>query len=256
MTTASADAPILQTVEFRSRILGNTRSLWLLPPPASSSPLPPTLCILLDGEYYTQRMQAPRLIHRLQREGSIPPVLCLFVSHLDVETRWQECPCNARFADAFTTELLPWAEAQFGVACRSGEHLIGGLSFTGLAAAYTALRANGSFGRLLCQSASFWWADEWLTAEYAREPRVPMHVYLSCGDGERATRVEHRPGVVQMRSQLDANRAMRDALARRGYPVHLEEFAGGHELAAWERDLPHALRFLLAPPREGGPPPG
>ena len=235
----------LATYAFQSHLLGNTREVWVLPPSGAQREERPVLCVMLDGEYYTQRMAAPRIIQQLQEDGDLPPLVCLFVSHLDSGTRWKECPCNARFADALCNELLPWAVTEFEVDS-AGEHLIGGLSFTGLAAAYTGLRSAGRFGRVLCQSASFWWSDQWLIDQYARSQRLPIRFYISCGDRECAVNVEHAPGVVQGKSQLEVNREMYEVLRDRKYPVRFEQFNGGHDCEAWERDLPNGLRFLLA----------
>jgi enterochelin esterase-like enzyme len=239
---------MLTQYQLRGRSVDNTRTVWSLPPAVIPARRAPGLVVLLDGEYYTRGIEVPQTLLRLQAEELIPPVRCLFVSHVDAETRWRECPCSPMFAEFLAAELLPWATAEFGTSTVPADRLIGGLSFTGLAAAFTALRHPDAFGKVLCQSASFWWGDEWLTGQYHMLPALPLRFYLSCGDRETVAPVEHRPGVVQSRSQLDDCRAMAETLAAKGYPVRFELFSGGHELPCWERDLPNGLRALLGEP--------
>ena len=56
--------------------------------------------------------------------------------------------------------------------------------------------------------------------------------------------MEPRFGLVQVDSQLDSNRQMRDALVDHGYRVSYAEFEGGHDLVCWRRDLPDDLKAL------------
>src|SRR5687768_15416515 len=82
--------------ELSSEILGNTRRIWFQPPPAGACA--ESLCVLLDGEYYVDRMDAPMTIDELQASGSVSPFATAFVSHIDGKTRWPESFCNSRFA--------------------------------------------------------------------------------------------------------------------------------------------------------------
>jgi enterochelin esterase-like enzyme len=55
---------------FHSQILLNERRLWVLHPSADRAA--EAICILLDGEYYVERMNAPTLLAELQASGAIP----------------------------------------------------------------------------------------------------------------------------------------------------------------------------------------
>jgi enterochelin esterase family protein len=168
---------MLDRYHITSRILGNTRAVWHLSPTARAVLDQTPCCVLLDGEYYVERMDAPALIQELWASGELPPGHMLFVSHHSNEARHRECPCNPDFTSFLCEELIPWIEDTLGLG-RSGQmYVLGGLSLTGLAATYTALRAPRRFGRVLAQSASFWWSNEWLIDQFEHSPHRPVRFY-------------------------------------------------------------------------------
>lgn len=228
---------------IHSRILDNERRVWLQPraldQPASA------ICILLDGEYYVERMEAPTVIDEFQRSQTVPPFAVAYVSHVNSETRCTESKCNDRFARFVKEELVPWVNRQFGHADDNLPTILGGLSLTGLAAAHAALHSPSSFSGVLCQSASFWWSDLWLVNEYKSHGPLPLRLRISCGSQETTEYVDHGPDLIQRTSQLAGNRAMRDVLLNKGCDVSYEEFCGGHDIASWKADLPKSLMVLL-----------
>jgi enterochelin esterase family protein len=231
--------PVTQT-SLRSSLLGNERRVWLQMPPANN---PPTaLCILLDGEYYVERMDAPPLIAELMTAGDIPPTCFVFVSSIDGTTRWSESFCNASFARFLVDELISWTAAKIG---RKLPAILGGLSLTGLAAAHAGLLFPQSFTGVLCQSASFWWSDSRIVRNCRQRGPLPLRFRISCGADETTEYVEHAPELIQRTSQLASSRLMRDALREKGAAVSYEEFAGGHNIASWKADLPRSLAALL-----------
>ena len=85
---------------IRSQLLGNERRIWFQSL-AVDRPAEATI-LLLDGEYYVERMNAPEVIAELQSSRSIPSFSVIYVSHVDGHTRWEESFCNeltARFLD-------------------------------------------------------------------------------------------------------------------------------------------------------------
>jgi enterochelin esterase-like enzyme len=231
---------------LRSPTLNNERRCWIQRPLAGARAT--AICLLLDGEYYVQRMEAPAVIAGLQESQQLPPVAVVYVSHIDGVTRWPESFCNERFARFVSEELIPWAKGQITTTAEDVPIILGGLSLTGLAAAHTAFLYPDSFAGVLCQSASFWWSDNWLTHQFQRAPlRVPPF-RIFCGNLETADYVEHGPELIQRTSQLDSNRLMRDALIEHGCSISYEEFSGGHDIASWKADLPNSLQSLLGKP--------
>jgi enterochelin esterase-like enzyme len=236
---------MLAHYHITSHFLNNTRAVWHLAPPDEVVSDRTPCCVLLDGEYYVERMDASALIQELWASGELPVCHMLFVSHHSGEARHRECCCNPDFTAFLCKELHPWAEETLGLG-RSGQaHTLGGLSLTGLAAAYAALCAPEQFDRVLAQSASFWWSQEWLIDQFERTPQLPVRFYISCGQEETDERIEHGPGLYQIRSQLAVNRRMRATLLQAGYDVSYREFKSGHNVQAWKADLPQGLKALL-----------
>lgn len=236
---------LLQT-SIRSQLLGNERRVWIQLPESSSAAQ--ALCVLLDGEYYVDRMGAPAIMSDLQPSSDCPPFAVAYVSYVDGATRWRETACNEMFASFVVDELLPWLRIHINPHGPALPTILGGLSLTGLAAAYVALLHPERFAGVLCQSASFWWSESWIVQEYRRRNTIPRRFRISCGSLETTDYVEHGPGMIQTTSQLACNRAMRDLLLEKGCDVSFEEFNGGHDIASWSSDLSRSLLSLLDQP--------
>lgn len=224
---------------LRSAVLGNERDVWLQPP-AMSSP-EASLAVFLDGEYYVGLLGAPGTLDALQREGAMPPHWIAYVAGREREVRWPESFCNPDFARFVCDELVPEVEATTGA---SRERLLVGLSLTGLSAAHVALSRPEVFTRVLCHSGSFWW-ERGALSRTVEPASSPMRFRLTVGDGETKTNVDHGHGLVQVDSQIEGVRQMRDALVENDYAVSYSEYAGGHDAASWRRELPDDLRALF-----------
>jgi enterochelin esterase-like enzyme len=229
---------------IHSPLLGNERRVWLQVPPDDQSTA--GICILLDGEYYVERMDAPAVIDELQRSPTVPPFAVAYVSHVDHATRSKESTCNNRFARFAAEELAPWVNRQCGPSAENLPTILGGLSLTGLAAAHAVLRSPDRFSGVLCQSAAFWWSDQRLVNEYQMHSPRTVRFRISCGSRETTEYVEHGPDLIQRTSQVASNRAMRDVLRNNGCEVSYAEFPGGHDIASWRTDLPESLLAILA----------
>lgn len=228
--------------EVDSDHLGNRRTVWLQPPPVPS----PDACIFLDGEYYLAHVRAAALVAGLQASDAIPPVTAAYVSCVDFDTRWPESFCNDRFAAFLQEELLPWIRTRSGLDGSNGTTLAG-LSLTGLGAAHAALAYPASFPRVLCQSGSFWWNDNWLARHVAGPVADPLFFRITVGDRETREDVDHGKGLLQKDSQVASNRRFRDALVAAGHRVSYAEVPGDHDVVSWRADLPASLTALLAP---------
>ena len=139
---------------LHSNHLGNERNIWLRPPVDGREA--ECLAVFLDAELYRDQIGAPSTIDDLQREGAIPPCLSVYVSSESIASRWRECPCHPPFAAFVDEELLPWLESQHPGATALPRRALIGVSYTGLAAGFVALRHPTRFTRVVAQSGSFW----------------------------------------------------------------------------------------------------
>lgn len=204
--------------------------------------------VFLDAEFYRERVGAVQILEALEAQAVIAPSLGVFISHASIEARWVECPCHAPFARFIDEEFFPWLERLYPRIGAFEQRVIAGLSYTGLAAAYVAMRAPARFTKVIAQSGSFWWNDCWIVGEYRGMPnRLPADFYLDVGREETHENVRHKEDVLQVVSQLDGVRRFRDTLLEKGCTPKYVEFEGGHDFSAWSRTLPAALRWALAP---------
>jgi len=218
-----------------------SRKVWYLPSEAKCR----RVAIFLDGEYYLDQLEAPAVITALQQEGAIPPMACLFVSNVDQEARHHDYTCSDPYADYIAKDLLPWIQRRAGTST-AGDHLIAGLSLSGLQAAYTALSYPHIFARTLSQSGSFWWENEWLAKHLREFPASQGKYWLSVGTKEQGAGSCHAP--TDLLQEVDQDVAIRhfgEELKRREAIIHSHVYEGGHDPRHWREELPDALKWLL-----------
>ncbi|MFT4174749.1 MAG: alpha/beta hydrolase-fold protein, partial [Rhodocyclaceae bacterium] len=253
---SEAGAPVpagrLMAAQFASRLLGNTRQVTVyLPPGHRREGVAYPLMLLFDEDAYLRQVSTPAILDRLIAAGRIPPTVAVLIANPTRRSRADELPCNARFADALADELLPWVRAAYTAGQTPDAVVLAGSSYGGLAAACGAFMRPDAFGKVLSMSGSFWWSppakagqapgsDEWLPAQYADAPRKPIAFYLTAGA------MEH--GVGADIGILESTRHLGNVLRAKGYRVHADVFAGGHDYIMWQGKLADGLITLLGAP--------
>jgi enterochelin esterase family protein len=225
-------------LEIASARIGGSRTIWLQPPKTG----PAVRCVtLLDGELYIERVRAPAIVEKLQREGDLRPTSFVYVSSFDAAARHRDFTCNDDYSSFLVHDVLPYVEQSHG---RYEQHYLGGLSLSGLAAAFAILRRPGVFAGGLCQSPSAWWNGEWLTSSIANSSQGRF--WISVGDQEVQKDINHPPtGLYQETSQLESVRRLTEQLRQTKSTVRWHEFCGGHDPLCWASELPAALRWLM-----------
>jgi len=204
--------------------------------------------VVLDAELYRERVGAPKIISDLIEKKKIESTLVVYVSYYSPEARWIECPCYPPFAEFISTELYPWLLSKFPELEAVNERAIAGLSYTGLAASYVAIKSEGLFQKVISQSGSYWSNDCSLSKQIENTDQpIGAEFYLDVGSQETETKVEHKEDVFQEISQIAAVERFRDALASRGTNTEYRVFEGGHSFDAWAKTLPTALQWALGP---------
>lgn len=234
----------IQQHEFHSPTLNNTRPVWTQAPASD----PVGVIIFLDAEYYLTYLQAATTVESLIADGTLPPLLTAYVAASETPIRWKESFCNDDFATMLVDEMLPWLRSEFALP-GDGETILAGLSLTGLSAVHAALKSGDVFTRVLSQSGSFWWNDEWLSQNIDTFPASNTAFRIVVGDEESDENVDHGDGLIQVVSQRDGCLRMRDALLAKGHPVSYAEYHGGHQLAPWREELAGSLTALMQLPR-------
>lgn len=244
----------LESTTFKSDLLGNERKITIYTPPAySKDGSPADLVVLFDENAYIDRVPTPTILDNLIAERKIRPTVAVLIANPSQETRIKELPPNAKFADFLAGELIPWVRSRYNVTHDPDRTVVAGSSFGGIAATYAALRHPETFGNVLCQSGSFWWAPDhrygdepvtetgWLAKQFIKSPKLPIRFYMDAGLFE----VDY---VGSGGAILEPSRNMRDVLLAKGYDVHYRELASGHDYLNWRGTLADGLIALLGVP--------
>ena len=243
---------------FKSALLKDEREIAVyLPPGYSRSDKPYPLLLLFDEiAYLGDRKQivlvpTPTILDNLIAANRIPAMVALLVGNAP-GARDRELACNPAFSDSLSSELLPWAHGLYNFTADPRQTVVGGSSFGGLAATCAGLHHSEVFGNILSQSGSFMWvpaksdsadADtepepNWVARQFIASARLPLRFYLDAGSEEFDLSGSGR-------SILLSNRTLRDVLLAKGYEVHFQEFAGGHDYLSWRGTLADGLIALM-----------
>jgi len=226
--------------EIDSELLKGNRKIWVQPASAGQAS---DCLIFLDAEYYIEKVQAPATIAHLQKAGDLPPLTSIYLSHLDIMARARDFTCDEAFALFLATDLCRWIKQTIGSFER---FFLCGLSLSGLAAVFTALRYPDTFCGILAQSPSAWWDDEKLANSLPYDKRKGSRIWISVGDQETSENIMHSPvELFQRASQRDSVRRLAAKLEGLCSEVHSTEFSGGHTMACWAEELPYALSWLI-----------
>ncbi|EAQ81600.1 alpha/beta hydrolase [Blastopirellula marina] len=235
---------------FESKVLGNTRDIYFYRP-ADYDPQAAEngLAVFFDGDVYLNEVGIDAILDNLIATGEIRSTAAILISNPSPQSRSNELPCNAKFAQFVAEEVMPWAKSQ-GLDADRQRTVVAGASYGGLAAAYLGLEHPELFGNVYSQSGSFWWAPnalnasvtkppaEWLTREYVTSPRHEVKYFLEAGSFEANDRIG---------SILTTTKHLRDVLEAKGYDVQFREFPGGHGFFYWRYNLPRGLIDVLCP---------
>ncbi len=238
----------IEKSRIKSALLGNEHSLSIYTPPGYRKDGPKNgLLVVFDESAYLLLVPTPIILDNLLADKKIPPMVAVLIGNPDGETRTRELPPNPKFADFLNNELVPWVRQNYNVATDPAKVVVAGSSFGGIASVYAGLRHPETFGNILCQSGSFWWAapkpepytePNFLAKEFVKSPKLPLRFYMDAGSFE--VDLEGQGGSI-----LEPSRHMRDVLLAKGYEVHYQENVGGHDYLSWKGSLADGLLALI-----------
>jgi len=257
----------LEIVPFESKIFHNTRMLRVLVPANYFSPHNahrsyPVL-YLQDGQELFDEATSPKgewhvdeTVEHLVGGFKIPPMFVVGIDNAG-DKRSSEYlpypdPLNDKDADAeslqgkeyarfLTTEVMPFIEKRYRIARGAMNTGLGGSSYGGDIAMYTALEYPGVFGHVLVESPELWIGKKQLLKDAQNAKQLPHKMYLGIGTAEASEPIRSAEIVNQVR-ELE-NILLKKGMGAGRLRVAIEE-GGQHNQAAWSRRLPDALLFL------------
>jgi predicted alpha/beta superfamily hydrolase len=273
--TATGD---LEIREFRSTIFHNTRKLRILLPPGyretkNASVAYPVL-YLNDGQnlfdvctsiWGPKEWQVDETADRLIAAGTVRPLIIVGIdnagrhekarlqeeasagSRPDEYLPWPDDGLDPPLAHVhgknypafLIREVMPFIESHYRIEKGPENTGLGGSSYGGLIAFYTAAHEPGVFGRLLVESPSMYVHDFAVLKDAARQKDWPARIYFGAGRDE----APEAPGLVEG-FVTKAVQALKDDGVRADR-ILANVTPGQHNEYAWAARLPTALRFLF-----------
>jgi enterochelin esterase-like enzyme len=226
---------------------------------------PNALVIFFDGEDLAEDPYPLTTLNNLIAAAKIPPTVAVFVENVP-HRRLVDLVANPEFADFMATELVPWVRSHYNVTKDQKQTVLTGYSAGGLASAYVAFRHSEVFGNVLSLSGAFWWSFEhnggvcgprcpdsggtggkddddattegnFMVKQFLASPKLPLRFYFAAGTFE----IDRNGGG----DILECTRDLRDVLLAKGYEVHYEQFAGGHDGLSWRGMFADGLLALI-----------
>jgi enterochelin esterase-like enzyme len=213
--------------------------LWSAADTDPERPLP--LLLVHDGPEYADYSSLVRLLDHLVDFGEVPEFRAALLP--PPGDRNESYSGSARYANAFAVDFVPAILEQ---APSDRPPVLLGASLGALAALHLHFRNPGLLGGLLLQSGSFFRrrfdAYEAGFPRFARITRFVGHVHGRRGFAPRITATV-TCGTAE--ENLDNNRALSQALRRRGWDVRTFWHRDAHNWTAWRDSLHPQLAELL-----------
>jgi enterochelin esterase-like enzyme len=226
----------------RSRALGAVRNVRVYLPPGYDERVDYPAVYCQDGEQFFNFGRIATQATRLILEDGLPPFLIIGVDTDMPRRTAQYAPDGEQFADYcrfFVEEMLPEVEARYAIRRSAEGRILAGDSLGGTVSLHLALDHPGRFRTVLSLSGAFLAPTH---ARIARETDLRrLKMYMLIGTDETAVRTER--GTYDF---LEANREARRLLEARSAALRYVEKPGGHIWGFWQRELPEALKWLLA----------
>ena len=151
----------------------------------------------------------------------------------------------AEHLEAITSVLKPRIDAELRTRSGRKDTAVIGSSLGGLFSFYAAWRRPDVFGKAICLSSSFWWANRCMIREANVAPTPRPTIYLDSGAGLHPD--------APSQDGFQHTRSMQRALVRAGYTngedLHRLAFPGqSHSTAAWRARVAIPLQLLFPPP--------
>jgi len=236
---AQAEGTLSPDTRISSEILGYDLQYRVYVPAGNVAVGNLSVLYVTDGPGYISEGRMPRVLDRLIDDGSIDPVVVVFVDPRDPDRlatnrRNTEFLCNGDYYKFYAEELIPTVEQTYPVGMSREHRGILGLSFGGTNAACFGLMGYETFSAIGMHSPANHPIKGMLPA-YEKMPLLPLRMFLSTGRPDDNTR---------------ANRKFRRVLEEKGYEMKYIEVTAGHNWDNWRPLIDDVLLHFYAPVSE------
>lgn len=263
----------LEFHEFKSKIFNNTRTLRVLLPedyhkkPGKRYPV----LYMNDGQdlfdaaaalYRRMEWGVDESISRLVKNREIEPLIIVGIDNAGKQWRayeylpWEDTyltpPCpnprGTKYPDFLVDEVIPFINRRFRTKTGPEYTGLGGASYGGLIALYTAIHKPRAFGYLLIESPSLYVADQAVLREAEAVTQWPSRVYLGVGTNEEGRKNCNGKDLSSEAVQdvFKLERILRQAGLTEGSLMVKVEPCATHNEHAFGKRFPDAMRFLFS----------
>lgn len=249
--TPAAPAKI-QRYQWQSTRLGNQRNVWIFTTGEnttgeSNDLASRPLAILLDGQFWSQKMPIWDPLMQQTAQGKLPAAVYVLIDVIDSQHRSQELTCNADFWLAVQEELLPDISKRAPHSPDPAKTVVAGQSFGGLSSLYAGLHWPQRFGCVLAQSGSFWWPRrDMLQLEKVPDDACWLPQQIQQGLGQESAlkifmEAGRHEGLIHK-----VNDSLVNLFKQSQHRVHYRVVEGGHDALCWRGGLLDGLQALWA----------
>ena len=259
--------------QFTSAVFNNKRAIRVLLPPGYHDPKNaktsyPVL-YLNDGNTVFRRFNIEETVHGLISSGRIQPLIIVgidnggstdktinpgtdraneFLPYPDVgfapDRLYKPDPPNpiGKLYPDFVAEVMKLIKQKYRVKSGAENTGIGGASYGGVAALYTAMRKLDVFGKLLLESTPLWIGEDKQLLKDARQMKKwSPRIYIGLGAKETQDEIINKEGRAEHDEII--------GIVKKNSPATNLRFVldeeGKHEASSWSKRFPAALQFLF-----------
>ncbi|NNC83765.1 MAG: T9SS type A sorting domain-containing protein [Flavobacteriales bacterium] len=221
----------VETHSFTSTNMNDTRTVKVyLPPGYDQSTEDYPMVLVHDGLEYIDFSQMDNTLDYLIDQGSIPPMIGIFVPPVDRTEEYHESE-QADFTAFIVDELMSWADQEYRILDGAENHAVLGSSSGGNISIWLGMQHPEVFGKVAAFS-PYTEPDILNGFENASEP-FDLKIYVLHGSYDHIS-VIHQ--------SVDAFVPL---LVADGYDHLYEEFPEGHSYGFWRAYIDNALIFLF-----------
>ena len=250
--------------QFTSKILGNTRGIWIYEPPTyienTLAPMP--VLYMHDGQnlfdpsaaFGGNTWQADTAMNDGANDGSIAEAIIVGVENtanriaeytpVADPTQSPSGGDGEQYMQMLITELKPQIDSQMRTIPDRAHTFMMGSSLGGLITAYAGVTHADVFGLVGAMSPSTWWDNDWIVGEVGTTPAAPRPIRVYVDSGDSGTDSDDVTETAQLAAEYQSI----------GYTSgstldYVVQAGGQHSEIYWAQRLPTALAFLLGPGR-------
>ncbi len=226
LANRNSEITVPDTLQFKSRLLKNSRTIFVYSHPGASQNSP--LILFNDGGDYLKFGSASIVLDNLIADGKIPPVHALFVNPIN---RMQEYWLNDAYLNMLFTELLPQIKQQYG--WHPALTGMGGVSLGGVISLYALKQYNRQLDFVFSQSGALWIEKEKIISVLKQLPKANKsfpRMWFDYGSFE---------GMESVHQKLE------NILQEKQIPYGKNIYHEGHNWANWRAHLDRVLTFCL-----------